>query len=60
MRGNKNGKYPQTGPRSDPQLSRKEIQIKKALYEMLSLGIIKPSNAVYYSHPVVVQKTADV
>ena len=42
-----------------PQSSRKEIQIKKALDEMLSLGIIEPSNAVYYSHPVVVQKTAD-
>ena len=42
-----------------PQSSRKEIEIKKALDEMLSLGIIESSSAVYYSHPVVVQKTAD-
>jgi hypothetical protein len=33
--------------------------IRKAIDEMKRSGVIEESNAVYYSHPVMVQKTAD-
>ena len=41
------------------QTSRKEQEIKKHIDEMLLSGVIEESEAVYYSHPVIVQKTAD-
>ena len=42
-----------------PQSSKKEVGIEKALKEMLASGVIERSDAVYYSHPVIVNKTAD-
>ena len=41
-----------------PQSTRKELEIKKAIDGMLSSGVIEISTAPYYSHPVIVQKTA--
>ena len=41
------------------QTVRKEREIKRAIDEMLSSGVIEESMAVYYSHPVIVQRTAD-
>jgi hypothetical protein len=43
--------------RGPPSLSihlKKEVAIKSL--EMLASGVIEPSLAVYYSHPVIVQK----
>ena len=42
------------------QSVRKEREIKRAIDEMLNSGVIEESNAVYYSHPVIVQRTADL
>ena len=42
-----------------PQSSKKEVEIDKALKQMLESGVIERSDAVYYSHPVIVNKTAD-
>lgn len=42
-----------------PQSVKKEVEIDKALKEMLLNKIIERSNAVYYSHPVIVQRTAN-
>ena len=36
-----------------PQSSKKEVEIEKALKEMLASGVIERSDAVYYSHPVI-------
>ena len=41
------------------QTSRKEREIKRCIDEMRLAGIIEESEAVYYSHPVIVHKTAD-
>ena len=43
-----------------PHSAKKEAEIKRAIDEMLASGVIEPSDAVYYSHPVIVQKTADL
>ena len=42
------------------QSVRKEREIKRAIDEMLRSGVIEESDAVYYSHPVIVQKTAEL
>ena len=42
------------------QSVRKEREIKRFIDEMLLSGIIEKSDAVYYSHPVIVQKTAEL
>jgi hypothetical protein len=42
------------------QTVRKEREIKRAIDEMLKSGVIEESSAVYYSHPVIVQRTADL
>ena len=42
------------------QTARKEREIKRFIDEMLASGIIEKSDAVYYSHPVIVQKTAEL
>ena len=42
------------------QTARKEREIKRFIDEMLLSGIIEKSDAVYYSHPVIVQKTAEL
>ena len=42
------------------QTVRKEREIKRAIDEMLRSGVIEKSDAVYYSHPVIVQKTAEL
>ena len=42
------------------QSVRKESEIKRFIDEMLLSGIIEKSDAVYYSHPVIVQKTAEL
>jgi hypothetical protein len=52
-------KWEQPGNRGlvRPQSAKKEVEIDKALKEMLLNKIIEPSSAVYYSHPVIVQRT---
>ena len=42
-----------------PQSSKKEAEVKKALDKMLASGVIEKSDAQYYSHPVIVNKTPD-
>ena len=42
------------------QSVRKEREIKRFIDEMLLSGIIEKSDAVYYSHPVIVQKNSGV
>ena len=42
-----------------PQSVKNNIKIEKAITTMLADGVIKKSNASYYSHPVIVQKTED-
>ena len=42
-----------------PQSAKKDFELDKALKEMLLHKIIEKSNAVYYSHPVIVQRTAN-
>ena len=42
------------------QIVRKEREIKRAIDEMLRSRVIEESTAVYYSHPVIVQRTADL
>ena len=42
------------------QSVRKEREIKRFIDEMLLSGIIEKSDAAYYSHPVIVQKTAEL
>jgi hypothetical protein len=42
---------------SPPQSAKKEVEIDKAIKEMLLNKIIEPSSAVYYSHPVIVRRT---
>ena len=43
-----------------PQTVRKKREIKRAIDEMLRSGVIEESTAVNYSHPVIVQRTADL
>ena len=43
-----------------PQSSKKEHYLRTSIEEMLEDGVIERSNAAYYSHPVMVNKTADV
>ena len=45
-----------TGPCVDPSV-KNNIEIEKAITTMLADGVIEKSNASYYSHPVIVQKT---
>ena len=42
------------------QSVRKEREIRRCIDEMLRSGVIEESDAVYYSHPVIVQKTAEL
>ncbi len=42
------------------QTVRKEREIRRCIEEMLRSGVIEKSDAVYYSHPVIVQKTAEL
>jgi hypothetical protein len=42
-----------------PQSAKKDFELDKALKEMLLHKIIEKSNALYYSHPVIVQRTAN-
>ena len=42
-----------------PQSSKKEHYLRTSIEEMLEDGVIERSNAAYYSHPVMVNKTAD-
>ena len=42
-----------------PQSSKKMTHIKKHIDDMLKTGIIEKADTAYYSHPVIVQKTAD-
>ena len=42
------------------QSVRKEREIKRFIDEMLLSGIIEKPNAVYYSHPVIVRKIAEL
>ena len=42
------------------QSVRREREIKRFIDEMLLSGIIEKSDEVYYSHPVIVQKTAEL
>ena len=42
-----------------PQSAKKDFELDKSLKEMLLYKIIGKSNAVYYSHPVIVQRTAN-
>ena len=40
-----------------PQSSQKEEAIHNNLQDLIRIGVVEKSNAVYYSHPVVVQKS---
>ena len=42
------------------QYVRKEREMKRSIDEMLLSGIIEKSDVVYYSHPIIVQKTAEL
>ena len=42
------------------QSVRKKREIKRFIDEMLLSGIIEKSDAVYYSHPVIVQKNSGI
>ena len=42
------------------QTVRKEREMKRVIDEMLSSGVIEESTAVYYSHPVIVQRIANL
>ena len=42
-----------------PQSSKKEHYLRTSIEEMLEDGVIERSNAAYYSHPAMVNKTAD-
>ena len=40
-----------------PKSSQKEEAIRNNLQDLIRIGVVEKSNAVYYSHPVVVQKS---
>ena len=42
-----------------PQSSKKEHYLRTSIEEMSEDGVIERSNAAYYSHPVMVNKTAN-